>query len=131
MVRRGRRSSSTPHRERFGVWVDSDDVTNLLQGNSPRELVACSFFSFVSSSCSYSTIATAKNLFRNAVAVDVPADRFDQDSETDGQAVQFSETRLLQHREVGHPVAAAIVLELCLVSRGVGDVIVAATRRAF
>ena len=46
------------------AWTSDEQVADLLEGHGPRELGYGSLFGFVSSSCSYSAIATAKNLFR-------------------------------------------------------------------
>lgn len=50
------------------AWVDSDDIANHLAGDGPRELALGTFFGFVSSSCSYSAIATAKNLYKKGAS---------------------------------------------------------------
>ncbi|GAD53601.1 probable integral membrane protein [Halarchaeum acidiphilum MH1-52-1] len=50
------------------AWVDSDDIAHHLAGNGPRELALGAFFGFVSSSCSYSAIATAKNLYKKGAS---------------------------------------------------------------
>jgi uncharacterized membrane protein YraQ (UPF0718 family) len=50
------------------AWVDSDDVAELMDGHGPREIGAGTFFGFVSSSCSYSAIATSKNLFKKGAS---------------------------------------------------------------
>src|SRR6056297_1984870 len=46
------------------AWTSNEDVSDLLEGHGPREIGSASLFGFVSSSCSYSAIATAKNLFK-------------------------------------------------------------------
>ncbi|WP_254546525.1 permease [Halomarina pelagica] len=46
------------------AWVSKDRIADYLEGHGPREIGAATFFGFVSSSCSYSAIATAKNLFK-------------------------------------------------------------------
>ncbi|MGB9958400.1 permease [Haloferax prahovense] len=46
------------------AWTSSEEVSELLEGHGPREIGYGSLFGFVSSSCSYSAIATAKNLFK-------------------------------------------------------------------
>jgi hypothetical protein len=46
------------------AWTSNEKVANLLDGHGPREIGYGSLFGFVSSSCSYSAIATAKNLFK-------------------------------------------------------------------
>ncbi|WP_338727267.1 permease [Haladaptatus sp. DJG-WS-42] len=50
------------------AWVNSDDIAALLAGHGAREVGAGTFFGFVSSSCSYSAIATAKNLFKKGAS---------------------------------------------------------------
>ena len=50
------------------AWVSSEKISDLLEGNGPRELAYGSFFGFVSSSCSYSAVATAKNLFKKGAS---------------------------------------------------------------
>ncbi|WP_158059290.1 permease [Halorussus halophilus] len=46
------------------AWTSQEAVSDLLEGHGPREIGYGSLFGFVSSSCSYSAIATAKNLFK-------------------------------------------------------------------
>ncbi|MFB6171195.1 MAG: permease [Haloarculaceae archaeon] len=46
------------------AWTSDEQVADLLDGHGARELGYGSLFGFVSSSCSYSAIATAKNLFK-------------------------------------------------------------------
>ncbi|MFC7139952.1 permease [Halosimplex aquaticum] len=46
------------------AWTSNEEVSELLEGQGPREIGYGSLFGFVSSSCSYSAIATAKNLFK-------------------------------------------------------------------
>jgi len=46
------------------AWTSDEQVAGLLNGHGVRELGYGSLFGFVSSSCSYSAIATAKNLFK-------------------------------------------------------------------
>jgi len=46
------------------AWTSDEKVSDLLDGHGPREIGYGSLFGFVSSSCSYSAIATAKNLFK-------------------------------------------------------------------
>ncbi|RBI59246.1 permease [halophilic archaeon] len=46
------------------AWTSNEAVADLLDGHGPREIGYGSLFGFVSSSCSYSAIATAKNLFK-------------------------------------------------------------------
>jgi len=46
------------------AWTSDEAVSDLLNGHGLREIGYGSLFGFVSSSCSYSAIATAKNLFK-------------------------------------------------------------------
>ncbi|WP_276249039.1 permease [Haladaptatus sp. YSMS36] len=46
------------------AWTSNEQVADLLDGHGLREIGYGSLFGFVSSSCSYSAIATAKNLFK-------------------------------------------------------------------
>ncbi|MFB6131118.1 MAG: permease, partial [Salinigranum sp.] len=46
------------------AWVSSETIAENLDGYGLRALGLGTFFGFVSSSCSYSAIATAKNLFK-------------------------------------------------------------------
>jgi uncharacterized membrane protein YraQ (UPF0718 family) len=46
------------------AWTSNEEVGELLEGHGLREIGYGSLFGFVSSSCSYSAIATAKNLFK-------------------------------------------------------------------
>ena len=46
------------------AWTSDEQVADLLDGHGLREIGYGSLFGFVSSSCSYSAIATAKNLFK-------------------------------------------------------------------
>jgi uncharacterized protein len=50
------------------AWVSSERISNLLAGSGPRELAYGTFFGFVSSSCSYSATATAKNFFKKGAS---------------------------------------------------------------
>ncbi|WP_247004613.1 permease [Halosolutus gelatinilyticus] len=50
------------------AWTSTEAVSDLLEGHGPRELGYGSLFGFVSSSCSYSAIATAKNLFKKGAS---------------------------------------------------------------
>ncbi|GGL70261.1 permease [Halocalculus aciditolerans] len=50
------------------AWVSSDAISQHLEGEGVRELALGTFFGFVSSSCSYSAIATAKNLFKKGAS---------------------------------------------------------------
>lgn len=46
------------------AWVSSDRISAAFDGAGPKDIALASFFGFISSSCSYSAIATAKNLFK-------------------------------------------------------------------
>ena len=46
------------------AWTSKEAISDLLEGHGLREIGYGSLFGFVSSSCSYSAIATAKNLFK-------------------------------------------------------------------
>ncbi|WP_424005341.1 permease (plasmid) [Haloarcula salina] len=46
------------------AWTSDEKVSELLEGHGAREIGYGSLFGFISSSCSYSAIATAKNLFK-------------------------------------------------------------------
>ncbi|MFC7202749.1 permease [Haloferax namakaokahaiae] len=46
------------------AWTSDEEISELLDGHGLRELGYGTTFGFVSSSCSYSAIATAKNLFK-------------------------------------------------------------------
>jgi uncharacterized membrane protein YraQ (UPF0718 family) len=46
------------------AWTSNEEVADLLDGHGAREIGYGSLFGFISSSCSYSAIATAKNLFK-------------------------------------------------------------------
>jgi len=46
------------------AWTSNEAVSDLLEGHGLREIGYGSLFGFISSSCSYSAIATAKNLFK-------------------------------------------------------------------
>jgi len=50
------------------AWLSEDDISQYLDGAGPRELGTGAFFGFVSSSCSYSAIATSKNLFKKGAS---------------------------------------------------------------
>ncbi|SFK97886.1 hypothetical protein SAMN04487950_1711 [Halogranum rubrum] len=50
------------------AWVNSDDIADLMEGNGAKAIGAGTFFGFVSSSCSYSAIATSKNLFKKGAS---------------------------------------------------------------
>jgi uncharacterized membrane protein YraQ (UPF0718 family) len=50
------------------AWVPSEKVSDLLEGAGPRELSYGALFGFVSSSCSYSAVATAKNFFKKGAS---------------------------------------------------------------
>ncbi|RRJ34033.1 permease [Halocatena pleomorpha] len=46
------------------AWTSSEAISEFFEGHGPRDIGYASLFGFVSSSCSYSAIATAKNLFK-------------------------------------------------------------------
>ncbi len=50
------------------AWVSNETIAENLDGYGLRELGLGAFFGFVSSSCSYSAIATAKNLFKKGAS---------------------------------------------------------------
>ena len=50
------------------AWVSSEAIAENLDGYGFRDLGLGTFFGFVSSSCSYSAIATAKNLFKKGAS---------------------------------------------------------------
>ena len=50
------------------AWVSTETVSKLLEGHSPLELGYGTFFGFMSSSCSYSAVATAKNFFKQGAS---------------------------------------------------------------
>lgn len=50
------------------AWVKTDTITNTLADTTPRTLTTATIFGFVSSSCSYSAIATAKNLYKKGAS---------------------------------------------------------------
>lgn len=50
------------------AWVSDDRISSMFEGSSPKEIGLASFLGFVSSSCSYSAIATAKNLFKKGAS---------------------------------------------------------------
>ncbi|GGL37946.1 membrane protein [Halarchaeum grantii] len=50
------------------AWVDAEDIADHLDSDGPRALALGTFFGFVSSSCSYSAIATAKNLYKKGAS---------------------------------------------------------------
>ena len=50
------------------AWVSSEQISDLLEDAGPRELGYGAFFGFVSSSCSYSAVATAKNFFKQGAS---------------------------------------------------------------
>lgn len=50
------------------AWVSSERISSAFEGSSPKDIALASFFGFVSSSCSYSAIATAKNLFKKGAS---------------------------------------------------------------
>lgn len=49
-------------------WVSKEKITDYLKGDGIKELGLGTFFGFVSSSCSFSAIATAKNLFKKGAS---------------------------------------------------------------
>ena len=50
------------------AWVSTQRISELLEGHGPRSIGLATFFGFVSSSCSYSAIATAKNLYKKGAS---------------------------------------------------------------
>lgn len=50
------------------AWLSRESIASALEGSGPRELGIAAFFGFVSSSCSFSAIATAKNLFKKGAS---------------------------------------------------------------
>ena len=50
------------------AWISDETIAENLDGYGPRALGLGTFFGFISSSCSYSAIATAKNLFKNGAS---------------------------------------------------------------
>ncbi|MDY6789464.1 MAG: permease [Candidatus Nanohaloarchaea archaeon] len=46
------------------AWIPISSISEHLGGSGPKEMVLASFFGFVSSSCSFSAVATAKNIFK-------------------------------------------------------------------
>ena len=50
------------------AWISQEAVADLMDGHGVREIGYASFFGFISSSCSYSAIATAKNLFKKGAS---------------------------------------------------------------
>lgn len=51
------------------AWVDSESISSVFSETNFRSLSLATFFGFASSSCSYSAIATAKNLFKKGASV--------------------------------------------------------------
>lgn len=49
-------------------WVSRKKITDYLEGEGLKEIGIGAFFGFVSSSCSFSAIATAKNLFKKGAS---------------------------------------------------------------
>jgi uncharacterized membrane protein YraQ (UPF0718 family) len=49
------------------AWTSSEAVSELLDGHGPREIGYSPAFGFVSPSCSYSAIATARTHFKKGV----------------------------------------------------------------
>jgi len=50
------------------AWISSERIASSLQETTVMSVSKASFFGFVSSSCSYSAIATAKNLFKKGAS---------------------------------------------------------------
>ncbi|MFB6215748.1 MAG: permease [Candidatus Aenigmatarchaeota archaeon] len=50
------------------AWVSKEAIAEVLEGRGPKEVLTGSFFGFISSSCSFSAIATAKNLFKKGAS---------------------------------------------------------------
>lgn len=50
------------------AWISKEKITKNLKGHGPKEIALGSLFGFVSSSCSFSAIATAKNLFKKGAS---------------------------------------------------------------
>ncbi|WP_435120055.1 permease [Halolamina sp. C58] len=50
------------------AWTSTEQISELLDGHGPRSIGLATFFGFVSSSCSYSAIATAKNLYKKGAS---------------------------------------------------------------
>ncbi|MDY6771167.1 MAG: permease [Candidatus Nanohaloarchaea archaeon] len=50
------------------AWLSREVIADALRHSGPRELGLATFFGFISSSCSYSAVATAKNLFRKGAS---------------------------------------------------------------
>jgi uncharacterized membrane protein YraQ (UPF0718 family) len=50
------------------AWIPKEKIVKHLKGAGPKELGLGSFFGFISSSCSFSAIATAKNLFKKGAS---------------------------------------------------------------
>ncbi|MFB6212331.1 MAG: permease [Candidatus Magasanikbacteria bacterium] len=50
------------------AWITKEKIIEYLKGAGLKELGLGSFFGFISSSCSYSAIATAKNLFKKGAS---------------------------------------------------------------
>ncbi|PSP71934.1 permease [Halobacteriales archaeon QS_3_64_16] len=50
------------------AWISTETVSELLEGHSLRELGYGTFFGFISSSCSYSAVATAKNFLKQGAS---------------------------------------------------------------
>jgi len=58
------------------AWVSSETVAENLSGVGIRSIGVASFFGFISSSCSYSAIATAKNLFKKGASASASVGAF-------------------------------------------------------
>ncbi len=50
------------------AWIPKEKIIRYMKGAGPRELGIATFFGFVSSSCSFSAVATAKNLFKKGAS---------------------------------------------------------------
>ncbi|MFB6282999.1 MAG: permease [Halobacteria archaeon] len=50
------------------AWIPKEEISGMLKGHSIKELGLASFFGFISSSCSFSAIATGKNLFKKGAS---------------------------------------------------------------
>lgn len=50
------------------AWIPKERIIKYLRGSGIKELSTATFFGFISSSCSYSAIATSKNLFKKGAS---------------------------------------------------------------
>ena len=50
------------------AWVPREKIARNLKGSGPKEISLGTFFGFISSSCSFSAVATAKNLFKKGAS---------------------------------------------------------------